>query len=158
MQLSSDSIQPNLNNSENSNPESKNGSVQSQQNNRFRSSATSEVRWSSFLKKQQLKFIELLNSRVSFSSGKRVVQLTIWQLADRHAESPRSFVSAAIKGEGKVSLRKLESLSHVAHQYKIPSNVCEALHTVIDLWETPGSIMEDYIADGVITFSQDGTV
>lgn len=142
--------------SQSPNPENKNKDTS--QSGRFRSSATSEVRWSSFLKKQQLKFIELLNSRLSFASGKRVVQMTIWQLADKHAESPRSFVSSAIKGEGKVTLRKLESLCHVAHQYKIPGNVCEALHTVIDLWETPGSIMEDYITDGVIIFSQDGIV
>lgn len=148
-----DSIQPNSNSS---NPESKNAHNGS--NSRFRSSATSEVRWSSFLKKQQLKFIELLNSRISFSSGKRVVYLTVWQIADKHAESPRNFVSAAIKGEGKVTLRKLESLSHSAQQYEIPGNVCEALNTVIDLWETPGSIMEDYITDGVITYSEDGIV
>ncbi|MBX9572983.1 MAG: hypothetical protein K2X77_29070 [Candidatus Obscuribacterales bacterium] len=157
MQIYSESTQAAGGTSQNANPESKNSSAQDP-NSRFRSSATSEVRWSSFLKKQQLKFIELLNSRHSFTSGKRVIQLTIWQLADKHAENPRSFVSTAVKGEGRVTLRKLESLSHVAHQYKIPGNVCEALNTVIDLWEMPGSIMEDYITDGVITFSEDGIV
>ena len=126
--------------------------------NRFRSSVTSEIRWSSFLKKQQHRTIELLNSKLPFNAGKRVVELTVWELADRHAENPRSFVSFAIKGEGKVTLRKLQSLSHVANHYEIPSLVCEALHTVIDLWEQPGSIMEDYIADGAITLSKDGQI
>lgn len=125
---------------------------------RFRSSATSEVRWSSFLKKQQFKFIELLNSKVSFKQGKREILLTIWQLADKHAESPRSFVSNVVKGEGKVTLRKLQSLSHIAHQYNIPDHICEALHTVIDIWETPGSVLEDYITDGAILISADGII
>lgn len=125
---------------------------------RFKSSKTSEVRWSSFLKNQQLKSLELLNSKLRFQVGKREVEMTIWQLADRHAANPRSFVSSTIKGDGHVTLRKLQSLSHAANQLKVPTTVCEALHTVIDLWETPGSVMEDYIANGSITFSEDGIV